>query len=123
YGTAAPAPNARDWTATPSSFVAGSRATIENVENQSLVELAAPWSWPNAETEEIMMSRDKTSAFITWPPMLDAVNSTSSGSIENDEMESLYAADRNGRDHLRFSGYGDAYRGHCRPSLRNCSGS
>ena len=33
-GTAAPAANARDCTATPSSFVAGSKAMIENVENQ-----------------------------------------------------------------------------------------
>jgi hypothetical protein len=34
HGTAAPAPNARDWTPTPSSLVAGSHAMIEKVENQ-----------------------------------------------------------------------------------------
>ena len=33
-GTAAPAAKARDWTPTPSSFVAGSNAMIEKVENQ-----------------------------------------------------------------------------------------
>ena len=33
-GTAAPAANARDCTPTPSSFVAGSNAMIEKVENQ-----------------------------------------------------------------------------------------
>ena len=33
YGTAAPAPNARDWTPTPNSFVAGSNAIIEKVPN------------------------------------------------------------------------------------------
>ena len=33
YGTAAPAPKARDWTPTPSSLVTGSNAMIEKVPN------------------------------------------------------------------------------------------
>ena len=33
YGTAAPAPNARDCTPTPSSLVTGSKAMIEKVPN------------------------------------------------------------------------------------------
>ena len=37
YGTAAPAPNARDCTPTPSSLVAGSNAMIENVPNHGSV--------------------------------------------------------------------------------------
>src|SRR3954463_15906168 len=42
YGTAAPAANARDWTATPSSLVAGSNAMIEKVENHGSG--AASWA-------------------------------------------------------------------------------
>jgi len=41
-GTAAPAANARDWTPTPSSFVAGSKAMIENVENHGSSAARAP---------------------------------------------------------------------------------
>ena len=44
-GTAAPAANARDWTPTPSSLVAGSNAMIENVENHGSVPACGAPSW------------------------------------------------------------------------------
>src|SRR5262245_30466565 len=49
YGTAAPAANARDCTPTPNSFVAGSKAMIEKVENQGSGEgVVADGSWAAA---------------------------------------------------------------------------
>src|SRR6185436_11394326 len=60
YGTAAPAPNARDWTATPKSFVAGSNVIIENVENHGSGESVFAASGAAAITRQ-------SSSFFTRP--------------------------------------------------------
>src|SRR5262245_19442370 len=66
YGTAAPAPNARDCTPTPSSFVAGSNAMIENVPNHGSggAGESADWgAWAPSDTA--LRASNRTSGLMT----------------------------------------------------------
>src|SRR5688572_30240998 len=68
YGTAAPDPNARDCTPTPSPLVAGSYAMIENVAYHG--SLIGAGTCANAGTAKTATNKHAASDFITPPQSL-----------------------------------------------------